>query len=319
MLTDSDLNKLKKLREKEIPTLSVELIKTDTPQFEQLKTFCGIFQENSGIEIKKVAGDDLLPGIRIDRKITYHAVPTGPELEPFIDALTQNLSSGDRFKATARKIVGPVYIDVFIAPQCPFCPRAVQTLLPLAAASPFVKIAVIDAMLFTETAQNANVQSTPTTLLDQHYRWIGLPPVDEVLRMAISRDPSELSPSALQGMIADSDAEGLAQMMADNGNVFPGFIALLIDEKWSTRLGAMAAFEYLVEIDVEKGARYIEPLWAHINKVDAQVQGDIAYLLGESKSPKATEKLTLLSQGSYPEPVKEAALEALESLAQSVT
>lgn len=317
MLTDSDLNKLKKLRERDVPTPSVELIKTDVPQFSELQTFCDLLKENAGAEVKKVAGDDILPGIRINRQITYHAIPAGPELEPFLEALSDNPTAEAHLKEAARKIIGPVQIDIFIAPQCPFCPRAVQTLLPLAAASPFIKIAVIDATLFEKTAKKANIQSTPTTVLDQTYRWIGLPPVDEIIEQAVSRDPSTLSPSALQGMIAEGDAQGLAQLMADSGKVFPGFIALLTDDKWSTRLGAMAAFEYLVEIDIKKGALYIEPLWDCIEDVDAQVQGDIAYLLGESQSPEALEKLTLLTKGTFSEPVNEAAIEALESLAQS--
>ncbi len=319
MLTDSDLNKLKKLRERDVPTPSVKLIKTDAPQFSKLKSFCEILQENTGIEVKRVAGDEMLPGIRINRQITYHAVPTGPELEPFLEALGQSPPPGDRLKKAARKIICPVQIDVFIAPQCPFCPRAVEKLLPLAAASPFIKIAVIDATLFEKTAQEANIKSTPTTLLDQTYRWIGLPPVDEIIEMSVERDPSSLSPSALQGMIAEGNAEGLAQLMADTGKVYPGFVALLTDAKWSTRLGAMAAFEYLVEIDVEKGALYIDPLWDRFGDVDSQVQGDIAYLLGESQCPQAREKLISLTAGDYSEPVKEAVAEALESLTQHFT
>ena len=319
MLTDSDLNKLKKLRERDVPTPSVKLIKTDAPQFSKLKSFCEILQENTGIEVKRVAGDEMLPGIRINRQITYHAIPMGPEIEPFITALGQIPPPSDRLKAAAEKIVGTVRIDIFIAPQCPFCPRAVEKLLPLAAASPFIKIAVIDATLFEKTAQEANIQSTPTTLLDQTYRWIGLPPVDEIIEMSVERDPSSLSPSALQGMIAEGNAEGLAQLMADTGKVYPGFVALLTDAKWSTRLGAMAAFEYLVEIDVEKGALYIDPLWDRFGDVDSQVQGDIAYLLGESQCPQAREKLISLTAGDYSEPVKEAAAEALESLTQHFT
>lgn len=318
MLTDSDLNKLKKLREKDVPTPLLELIKTDAPQFTELQAFCDVLKESTGFAVKKVAGDDMLPGIKINRQITYHTVPLGPELEPFMMAVGEIPPPGDRLKAAAGKIVGPVQIDIFIAPQCPFCPRAVETLLPLTTASPFIKVAVIDAALFGKTAQKANIQSTPTTLLDQTYRWIGLPPVDELVQLAVRRDPSELSPSALQGMIAEGNAQGLAQLMVDSGKVFPGFIALLIDAKWSTRLGAMAAFEYLVEMDAAKGALYIEPLWDHFENVDAQVQGDIAYLLGESKSSEAVEKLALLTKGPYSNEVKEAGTEALEALSRHI-
>ncbi len=318
MLTDSDINKLKTLQERDVPTPFVELIKTDAPQFSELQAFCDILQEQAGVEVKKVGGDNMLPGIRINHQITYHAIPMGPEIGPFMAAFGQIPPPSDRLKAAAEKIVGPVQIDIFIAPQCPFCPRAVEKLLPLAAASPFIKITVIDATLFEKTAQKANIQSTPTTLLDQTYRWIGLPPADEIIEMAVARDPSSLSPSALQGMISEGNAEGLAQLMADTGKVFPGFITLLIDAKWSTRLGAMAAFEYLVEIDVEKGARYIEPLWDCFEDVDSQVQGDIAYLLGESQSPEAVEKLELLTKGPYSQEVKEAGTEALDALSRHI-
>ena len=314
MLSNSEIDQLKKLKKIDLPPL--ELIKIDAPQFSKLQVFCDILHENAGIEVKKVAGDDQLPGIRVNRQLTYHAIPSGPELAPFTAALGEIPSPDDQLQSAAEKILGPVRIDVFIAPRCPFCPRAVETLLPLTTVSPFIKLAVIDAAFFGNTAQKANIQSTPTTLLDHTYRWIGLPPIAEIMAMAVDRDPSSLSPSALKGMISEGDADGLAQLMESSSKLFPGFIALLTDAKWSTRLGAMAAFEYLVELNPETAARYIQPLWDRLEHVDTQVQGDIAYLFGESKSRNAYKKLKLITQGDFSETVKEAAAEALEDLTQ---
>jgi hypothetical protein len=70
----------------------------------------------------------------------------------------------------------------------------------------------------------------------------------ELVTMMLDRDPTSLGADALRGMIEDGNAEGVARMMAERGQIFTSFVDLLIHPRWSVRLGAMVSFESLVEM-----------------------------------------------------------------------
>ena len=184
-------------------------------------------------------------------------------------------------------------------------------LVPLPFASPYIRLAVIDGVMFDDEAASANIQSAPTTLLDDSLRWTGLPSVKEIVGLILDRDPSKLSPSALRGMIENGDAAGLARLMVKTGKLFPALVSLLSHEKWQVRLGAMACYEYLVEADPDLAALYVDPLWDRFQQADDQVRGDIAYILGESKCRDARAKLEAIVEGDFSRELKEAAQEAM--------
>ena len=134
--------------------------------------------------------------------------------------------------------------------------------------------------------------------------------------MVVNRDPSKLSVLSLQGMFDEGNASGVAQMMIDSGKIFPAFLETLIHAKWPVRLGAMVAFEAIVEKNKSLAARVIPPLWEHFKSTDDQVQGDIVYLLGESGDASVIPKLKSVLNGPHDPEVKEASLEALEKFEQ---
>ncbi len=269
------------------------------------------------LDIEREKGDST-PEIRISDNLHYRAVPLGPELGPFLKALQGvDTLAGDLTPAIRDRLseLGlPATLKIFISSRCPFCPHTVSRLLPLAGASCRVQLSVVDALLFNEEAMAARVRSVPATILDDQFRWTGLVEIEEIVKIMQNRDPSQLSAESLQKMLHDGEAHHIARMMIRNGEIFPPYLDLLTHKKWQTRLGAMVAFEYLVEERKELASRIIKPLWDNFPMAGQEIKGDILYILGESRDPKAIPLLEKVLSASYPEEIQEAAQEALEKI-----
>jgi HEAT repeat protein len=152
----------------------------------------------------------------------------------------------------------------------------------------------------------------PLLIVDDRYRWSGLPDIDEILTICLNRDPKVMSTDSLRRIIEAGDAGDAAQMMIDAGDIFPALIQLLTDEKWSVRLGAMVTVEYLADGAPELADSLIEPLWKDFAGHAPQVQGDVAHVLGSIGSQKAKLIIGEIVDGSFDEEVIEAAKEALD-------
>ena len=258
------------------------------------------------------------PALIIGRhaNIAYQALPAGPELEPFLDALASGEDTPHSLAPRTMKLVAqltqPTELVLYIAAQCPHCPKTVGRLLPLAAASSKIRLTIVDAALFETRAIEHGVRSVPLLIMDGQYRWSGLPDLDEVLTICLERDPKRMSADSLRQIIEAGDAGQAAQMMIDSSGIFPALIQLLRDEKWSVRLGAMVTVEYLVDEAPALAEQLIEPLWKDFGEYDSQVQGDAAHVLGLIGSTKAKSILKEIVVGPYDGEVEEAAKEALE-------
>jgi hypothetical protein len=271
------------------------------------------------IRIEKDAQEEtIVPTIRIGKNIRYQALPQGNELIPFLSVLADSPVSVDRIAASLQgqldKIKVPAFLKSYITPTCPFCPAAVKQLLAMAQSNEFIQLTIIDASLFPKMAEVDHIQSTPTVLLDDQFRWTGSIQLSELLDMIVNRDPSKLSALSLKGMFDEGNASGVAQMMIDCGEIFPAFIETLAHTQWPVRLAAMVAFETIADKNKALAAQVIPPLWEHFKNAEDQIQGDIVYLLGESGDASVIPKLKLVIEGPYDPEVKEAAVEAIEKL-----
>lgn len=247
--------------------------------------------------------------------IAFQALPAGPELDPFLDALAAGSHSSDLLApgalALVQQLTHPTDLVLYIAAQCPHCPNTVRRLWPLAAASPKIRLTIVDAALFESRATDHGVLSVPLLIMDDQFRWSGLPDLVEILTICLDRDPKVMSDDSLRQIIEAGDAGNAAQMMIDCGDIFPALIRLLAYEKWSVRLGAMVTVEYLADEAPGLADRIIEPLWKNFKGFDTQVQGDVAHVLGSIGSEKARLCLKEIVAGSFDEEVVEAAREAL--------
>ncbi len=270
------------------------------------------------IKLKKEKDkDETFPVIRIGN-VGYRAIPSDQELEPFLMALAgddsgiQNISSSVQDKLFQVNI--PAHLKIYIMPHCPFCPALVKQLLLLAAASKFLRLTVIDGALFPETAASDKIRTAPTVLLDDQFHWSGSIQIQDIVDMVLSRDPSKLSVSSLEAMFKDGGAVKAAEMMLDNGKIFPAFLELLVHQKWPVRLAAMVTFETIAEKNQSLIRHAVPFLWNAFSGTEDTVKGDILYLFGISGDTKLIPKLETVLNGPYAAEVKEAAEEALGAL-----
>jgi len=256
------------------------------------------------------------PGIRISENITYQAVPLGQELAPFL-ATIKGVSEFEIDPTTAERLSrlqAPALINVFMAPQCPFCPTVVTQVLSLALASSLVHVNIVDGTLLVDMARNAQIRSVPTVVLDDQFRWTGAIQPGEVVDMMLERDPSRLGAETLVKMLQDGSAGQLAQMMIEYRQIFPAFLDLVAHPRWSVRLGAMVAFEYLSESDPELAGQAVTALLDRFWEYDENVRGDLLHLVGESGYHPARERILDIARGDLSKETREAVEEALANL-----
>jgi Thioredoxin domain len=270
------------------------------------------------IKLKKEKDQDSkFPIIRVGN-VAYQAIPTDQELGPFLGALSgdgsgiQNMPSMVRHDLFQVRI--PAHLKIYIMPHCPFCPALVKQLLLLAAASPFIRLTVIDGALFPESAASDRIRTAPTVLMDDQFHWSGSIRIQDIVDMILSRDPSKLSALSLKAMFEEGDAVKVAEMMLDNGKIFPALLELLVHQKWPVRLAAMVTFETIAEKNRPLVRHTIPFLWNAFPQAEDTVKGDILYLLGITGDKEIIPKLKTVLNGPYVIDVKEAAEEALQAL-----
>ena len=300
--------------------IELELIADSSEQSGTLTQFCEQLTEISpDIKIKKRSPDSdaELPAILVGRRLKYQALPLGPELGPFIDALAQHadpasiMSSGEN---SLEKLAIPAHLQVYIAPQCPHCPQTVGQLIPLIQANSNVSISIIDGTLFTEMADSAQIKAVPTVILDTDFRWTGSVDMAELTETIINRDPVKLGPQTLRSFIDDGRASDLAQMMVKAKTVFPALIDLITHDLWSIRLGAMVAAEEIAWDNRPLAATIIPALEKRFSEVNATVQGDILHVIGESGTADHIPFLETVAANTDDEELQEAAQDAIESI-----
>ncbi len=269
------------------------------------------------IESKK--SDTGLPGFRFKDNITYSALPLDKELEPFLEALS--ILSGqipplsdDIIKALDDMDI-PVRLTLYIALHCPFCPMVVKTVVPLALHCPLIILHIIDGSLFPETAAKDKVMSAPCLILDDSFRWTGQVTADEILTMILHRDPSQLSPGTLQTILEQGDAAWITRQMKEKNQIFNGFMALLLHDTWSVRLGAMVIVEELSESDPKLAARLCPILMDRFDGNEIPVQGDILYVLGLAGDETTEEWIKARLNSFEHQDLMDAAMDAMETLA----
>jgi thiol-disulfide isomerase/thioredoxin len=298
----------------------VHLLLTDDKRSAQLEAFCeDLVRLASQVRIVRKEEEHLdIPAIGIGSRLRYHALPLGTELGPFLETLSDSDKPGFRLSPSLKKglqaITVPAALSLFVAPRCPHCPVTARQILPLASAGEAIRLRVIDGVLFPEIAQAYHVRSVPTVVLDDQFRWTGTLKLEELMDVMTNRDPAQLSPSSLEGMLKEGDASQVAAMMLERQMIFPSFIDLLAHEKMFVRLGAMVVMETIIERNRALATQVVDPLWERFDEAGDRAQGDILYVLGETGNASLVPALENLLKGLLHHEVKEAAQEALEKI-----
>lgn len=298
----------------------LELILTVDEKSRNFKEFIdSLIQRHSGIEVVRgTIEDDGSPAMLFSPNIRFETLPTDKWEHLFIDLL-KGQNEFSKIIESTEELSSPAHLKLYITPYCPFCPQVVSDLLPLAYNQPNLQLTIIDGEMFPEKASRDQVRAAPTLILDDRVRWTGTVDVAEVFSIIRDRDPSSLSADSIRTLIENGAAEELAQMMAGSGNIFPAFLDLLVHEKWPLRLGAMVAFEYLMELNQDLGDDVIQVLWKRFDKLDDSIKGDVLHLFGQSGAEKTIRFLKTILKGRHSRAVHEAAEEALEAIANKAT
>ena len=320
MMTPSEQKQIARLNQKLTREIQIELIQTDDEKSAAISQFCEkLSQLAPKIVVKKEDGDtDEIPAIKIHNGLRYQAVPSGTELAPFIEALImldqKNVRIDEATEARLAKVELHTNLIIYVSPQCKFCPQAVYQLLPLLSLNSNIRLTVIDITHFAELAEMDNIQSVPTLILEDQFRWTGALELNEILDVIKNRDPSMLGPVSLEMMLKEGKAGELAEMMLQKNQIFPAFYDVLAHPKWPVRLGAMVVMEELIESNLDFAAQTFEPLWERFHAADNRVKGDLLYLFGQLKRLECVPHLQAILNGDYDFEVQEAAQEALDTL-----
>lgn len=320
MMTPSEEKQILTLNERLSKEIQIEFIQTDHEKSPAIKQFCvELIQRVPKIRVKKEAGDPgAVPAIQIHNGLRYQAVPSGTEVGPFIEALQLKASGTAQIKrateARLAKIDFPTHLVIYVSPQCKFCPGALHQLLPLLTLNDNIRLTVVDALHFPELAEKDSIQSVPTLILEDQFRWTGTFQIDEIVEVMANRDPSFLGPVSLEMMLKEGKAGQLADMMLAKVEIFPAFYALLIHSKWPVRLGAMVVMEEIIEKNPDLAGQTLKPLWERFCKVDNRVKGDLIYIFGQMAPMEIKPLLENILKGEYEAEVKEAARETLDKL-----
>ena len=273
------------------------------------------------IKISKVEADPQdPPQILIGSALRYQAVPTGYELQPFLEALaafeSDSLKIAEPIKILLKKNKLPAALTVFIAPQCTFCPQMVRRLITLPLMDKKLQLTIIDGTLFPEMMQTYQIRSAPTLLLDEQFRWTGSIPLEELIDTINTRDPVSLSPASIESIITEGGAGRLAAMMLEAEKLFPAFYDVLTHHKWPIRLGAMVVIEEIADKNPDLSAQALRPLWDRFHEASVEIQGDILHVFGEIGDPRSVSWLETVLSDNFDEEVKEAAKEAAEKISK---
>ena len=316
----NDVEQLRRLATDLPPGTRLRLTLTRHARSDEFQAFGRRLREVApGIDIlTDVSADPTPPWMETTAGIRFQTLPEGDKLGSFFDAL-KPLYGGDNGLLPAHqelltRMTLPAEIRLYIAPGCPFCPRALQEWVALARASKKLRLQVIDGALFPEAAREANIQAVPTLILDSHLRWSGRIPIADVLEQLATRDPSRLSADALDGIIKEGQAAQVARAMIENGTLFPAIIDLLSHSKWPVRLGAMVVMETIAAADPRLAAQVVPFLRERYDHLDDPVRGDVLYIIGETGDHRAVPFLQeIMAHSTNPE-IRQAASEALATL-----
>lgn len=300
--------------------LPLRLVTTDDLRSDNLQRFAlGVAALAPALEIRhetEVNGG--APVLAVGERIRYHAVPAGPELPPFLNAISGDGHDKVPLSATLQGILAaldrPALLRLFISPLCPFCPEAARRLISLAEACVHLSLTVIDGFLFSEMAEAGGVRSVPTVLLEPGFQWTGTPDLEEIARAMTDRDSTTPGANTLRNLIETGSADRVARMIVDRGHVFPALFDLLTHTQWPVRLGAMVAMEHLAAERPDIAAQGADPLWQRFAGTDDRVQGDLLHVLGEIAPSAMADAIETATQTCHQEEVREAAMEAVEKI-----
>ncbi len=313
--------------------IPVTIVLNGDSQGKEIKKFCDQLSSLAPqVQVSTSRNDESeFSYIKASENLRFASIPQDKELEPFLEALQISVKSRSDLPEVLPEnqfpaMKSPAVFELFVTPQCVFCPTAVKGMVAAVSnshgsiestdgnESNFVTLYIIDGMFYNEKAAAQGIKSVPTLILDDGFRWTGSIKAAEAMEMAANRDPAAMGADTMEGILMEGKAGFISDLMAGEKKIFPAIIEILAKGKWSERLGAMVAMEDLIDKHPTIAAQAAEPLWAHFEKMDDSAKGDALYILGLCAPPHFRSAFADVAKGDFSDEVKEAAAEAVEAL-----
>ena len=115
-----------------------------------------------------------------DYGIRFYGIPSGYEFSSLIENIMMiargDSGLSDDTRAWVEKLEGPMHLQVFVTPTCPYCPRAVIMAHQLAFESEFVTADMVEATEFPHLSMKYQVQGVPRTVINETVHMEGAAP-----------------------------------------------------------------------------------------------------------------------------------------------
>jgi hypothetical protein len=257
------------------------------------------------------------PSLEVKSNLRYFSLPTGLELEPFLQALRLLSAGGSRLSSRTLEaletFLAPTRLEVFIAPGCTHCPAVVTLCGELALASSYLEVRIVDVTLFPEQARERGVLVVPTLVVNGRERLVGALGEEILVDRFVNRELAAFHPETFRRILKEGDAGKLAATMLAEGEIPESALELLSDPDWSVRLGMMVVLEEIGTHRPELARRACPYLVTLLSHQDSRRRGDAAFLLGLIGDAEVLERLEPLAKDGSPE-VAEAAGEAMKRI-----
>ncbi len=326
MLNDTDLMKVQDIaaRLAEPVTLHVSGAREGEPFDENLANTA---RQIAGVSANRILLEEVDPPIFLGKpsvtissskggNIHYLMAPEGLELDPFLDGIAwmggaEEAPRSDEIDRLS-SLSSPVSVLALAATVCPHCPMVIRTVLSAAVGRPLIKVSVVDAVQFSDMAEQYKVRATPTVIINGAATLVGQVTAGELTDHILGASIPESLTETLDSMIKAGRASDAAALVCDRKRP-DALLPIYLSQEFSVRMGALVALEEALEIDARCLDPIVDRLIELLSSDDTALRGDTAVLLGKVGDKRAAPAIKQLLEDEN-EDVRDAAEEALDEL-----
>ncbi len=326
MLSENDLMRVQSVSQSMKRTVTLNVNLTGNGDFFE-NNLANIARQLSGVSLNRIdiqeRGESPFPGkpslgvcVEGRSNIAYMVFPEGPQLGPFLDAVSWLGRGSDPPEFPGRDRVRtldfPSDILTFVATGCPHCPEAVRFILMLACENPQIKVSIIDALYFHDIAGKYKVKSTPTLIINDGLTLVGGIKTSDLVERLLGLSSEAAMTGILRSMIDSGRAEDAADLMCDRDRP-DAILPMFRSNEFSQRMGALLVMEEALD----RNPRILDPIVTQLTELmrsdDVGLRGDTASILGRIGTEVAVSALKMAVDDPDPD-VRDVAVEALENL-----
>jgi alkyl hydroperoxide reductase subunit AhpF len=157
------------------------------------------------------------PFLAVKSNPRYLSLPTGLELEPFLQTLRLLSAGGSRLSLRTLKRLETFLIatglEACIAPACPHCPALVVLCGDLALAGSYLEVSIVDVTLFPEQVRGRGIRAIATLVINGEERLVGAVGEAVFVDRFINRELAAFHSETFRRILKEGDARKFAATM----------------------------------------------------------------------------------------------------------